>query len=371
MAQQTINNGDDGVDIRSDINNNFTELYTATSTNTSNFSVLETANYEQSNIITTYGDSVTEQGLWQPKLLSKIPMIHENKGLGGSRISGTSSDPLPLNSESRITDINIDSDIIIVNGGINDWAQSVDIGTVPTWGTRINLVNPEMDTENDSFINWTDGALASGSSTQKASSYFFPVPANTTLILGNVKQYAFYDSSKVFSTAGQNFNYSNAEYEVTTGALDVFIRVSTGVESSLSQYDYMAVYEKTATDEFITSTQLVVEKLTQRFKTARIIIAGTTFAKYQDRGSFTDKYGILNEDGKSTYDYSEALRLVAKLYGLPFLDWNGGCGWNDFNAREYVKDDGTTTGILLHPNDAGAERMAELLYSKLKELQNL
>jgi len=74
----------------------------------------------------TMGDSVTELASWQKYVYRKLGLQFENKGVGGSWISGVGG----MNSDARINDININSDVISVMGGTNDWTHDVVLGSI-------------------------------------------------------------------------------------------------------------------------------------------------------------------------------------------------------------------------------------------------
>lgn len=79
----------------------------------------------------SYGDSITEQQRWQNYLVAKYHLVLQNKGLGGSCVTGdTSSSVTPMTADSRINTINTDSDIITVMGGTNDFDYCQHMGTV-------------------------------------------------------------------------------------------------------------------------------------------------------------------------------------------------------------------------------------------------
>jgi len=60
-------------------------------------------------------------------------------------------------------------------------------------------------------------------------------------------------------------------------------------------------------------------------------------------------------------DYSEAVRLIAKKWGLPVIDFAQDSGWNSVNYSSYLAD-------VVHPNVIGYRRMGEIAIGKLKSL---
>lgn len=66
-------------------------------------------------------------------------------------------------------------------------------------------------------------------------------------------------------------------------------------------------------------------------------------------------------------EYPEMVKAIAKLYGVPVVDFYDELGWNDLNKYVYLGDDPAKfTAYLLHPNNKGYQRMGELLLDTLK-----
>jgi len=82
------------------------------------------------------GDSITYQFRWQPYLESKFGLTTVNQGISGTRIAdlgdtgegGTST--TSMCRDERINALDANADLVIVMGGTNDWAQSVQMGTI-------------------------------------------------------------------------------------------------------------------------------------------------------------------------------------------------------------------------------------------------
>ena len=74
----------------------------------------------------TLGDSITHQLLWQPKVSNTLHLLHSNHGIGGTKISGTTNQSMV--HDDRINAIDINTDIISVLGGTNDWGLSIPLG---------------------------------------------------------------------------------------------------------------------------------------------------------------------------------------------------------------------------------------------------
>lgn len=86
-------------------------------------------------ILSTFGDSITEQNKWQPIVVSELGFIkHNNCGKAGTRVSGTSDNAMW--QDSRINEIPNESNVILFMGGTNDWVQNVPLGTLDSKDTN-------------------------------------------------------------------------------------------------------------------------------------------------------------------------------------------------------------------------------------------
>lgn len=77
--------------------------------------------------LTTYGDSITENGDWQSYLKDYFGFTIENKGIGGTTVSDNGNEN-SFCKQNRIDTISSDSDVVIIMGGTNDCGQSIEIG---------------------------------------------------------------------------------------------------------------------------------------------------------------------------------------------------------------------------------------------------
>lgn len=123
----------------------------------------------------------------------------------------------------------------------------------------------------------------------------------------------------------------------------------------------------TSNTEFYGALKKVAELLTKRFPDKHIVFMTTPYSKYPNRVGWNDTYGLKNNLGLTTGDYAKAIKEVAFMYGFPCVDVFGNAGWNDYNISTFVTND----GAYLHPNDTGAKRIANLVVSKLKEIESL
>lgn len=86
-------------------------------------------NWYKGKKLTTFGDSITEQNLWQSFVKDKMPFASiVNKGIGGTRISGNINNAMWQNN--RINALPVDTDVLTIMGGTNDSASSVNIGDI-------------------------------------------------------------------------------------------------------------------------------------------------------------------------------------------------------------------------------------------------
>lgn len=83
-------------------------------------------------VLSTMGDSITQQGLWQPHLVAKLGFSSFlNNGVGGTKIiDSNGSDTTAMCRDERINAISASSDVVLVMGGTNDWVQSASLGTI-------------------------------------------------------------------------------------------------------------------------------------------------------------------------------------------------------------------------------------------------
>lgn len=80
------------------------------------------------NTETNYlGDSITAQNQWQPIVNGTLGLAGTNFGIGGSKISGTSTDS--FNNDVRVNALSDTAKLVVVLGGTNDWVQGVSMGS--------------------------------------------------------------------------------------------------------------------------------------------------------------------------------------------------------------------------------------------------
>ena len=207
-----------------------------------------------------YGDSIIKATAWTNKVNTHFNFDATNCGVGGTKIS--SSDENALNQQSRmlgqyedVEDPNTgeitqgglaipsDTEVIIVGGGTNDWAQNVVLG---------------------------DRAL--------------PYTADSTTI------------------------------DVST---------------------------------FRQACHAMFKNLKTLFPNAEIIVVGTPFGKLANRAMFTNKYGVVNNQGLQSTDYGEELLDVARMWGIKGFNYGRTLGINDCNVASVLEP--SATDAHLHP----------------------
>ena len=126
----------------------------------------------------------------------------------------------------------------------------------------------------------------------------------------------------------------------------------------------------TDTDEFYGALNQMAEKLVTRLPACRIFWMTPIFAGVVDslvaRG-WPDAY--TNMAGLTTRDYAEAIRVIAKKWGIPIIDVNAEEGVNTVNIADYrLYGVGTDTDNY-HPNDAGGQRIASVVNGRLRAIE--
>ena len=76
------------------------------------------------------GDSITASGTWQASVVGALGLIHTNYGVGGTKLSGAAGDANAMCQDTRLNAIPTTIDLLTLMGGMNDWAQSVPMGSI-------------------------------------------------------------------------------------------------------------------------------------------------------------------------------------------------------------------------------------------------
>lgn len=95
--------------------------------------------------LVTYGDSITQQGYWQPYVVKEFGFNHANLGISGSTM-GNYTNPVfvPMCDDARIQAIkNENPDIVTILCGINDMNCSVPIGDISQFSLALTSKNKD------------------------------------------------------------------------------------------------------------------------------------------------------------------------------------------------------------------------------------
>lgn len=146
----------------------------------------------------------------------------------------------------------------------------------------------------------------------------------------------------------------NANPDVITilgGANDMYKSLSIGDDTEFSKE-----LSSKNTNVFKGAYSYIIESLLTWKPTLKIFLLTTTWGKLEYNDATT---------GLNYRDFAKATKEIAWYYGLPCIDLRGEMGLNAMTASTYLMDDGYN----IHPNDAGAKRMARVIIGKLKAYQ--
>jgi len=76
------------------------------------------------------GDSITASNHWQGFVVESHQLSWTNFGVSGTKVSGASGDANAMCQDTRINAIPVDTDLVTMMGGTNDWAQNVPLGDI-------------------------------------------------------------------------------------------------------------------------------------------------------------------------------------------------------------------------------------------------
>lgn len=123
----------------------------------------------------------------------------------------------------------------------------------------------------------------------------------------------------------------------------------------------MGTPDSVDTDSFMGALNVVAQKLLARFPSKRIFWMTTTYGRNNNNDT-----PDVNSIGLTTWDYAEAIRVIAKNYGFPVIDLAAECGWNKYNYANYLNAE---DGIYIHPNRNGGKRISEVIIGRLLHFQ--
>lgn len=160
------------------------------------------------------------------------------------------------------------------------------------------------------------------------------------------------------AVAGTGENAFHQDTRIEAIPEDANIVTILGGTNDYAQDVPLGLITDSSTGTFYGAYNTVIAKLLNQNPLYRIILMSTPYGEYD----FGD--GFVNAEGLTTKDYAEAVRLLAKRWGLPLIDIDGECGWNTLNMSDFLVDE-------FHPNALGYNRMSEVIVGKLQTLQIL
>ena len=89
---------------------------------------------------------------------------------------------------------------------------------------------------------------------------------------------------------------------------------------------------------FAGACHLMFKNMTELFPNAEIIIVGSPFGKMENRTSFTNKYGILNNQNLQTIEYGDILLDVAGKWGIKGFNMGREMQVHDNNVSTLIPD---------------------------------
>lgn len=78
--------------------------------------------------IDSFGDSITAQMLWQPKIYSVLECSFLYYGIGGTKVAGSNADSYW--QDVRINALNKSAKFVLILGGANDFSQNIKLGGI-------------------------------------------------------------------------------------------------------------------------------------------------------------------------------------------------------------------------------------------------
>jgi hypothetical protein len=107
--------------------------------------------------------------------------------------------------------------------------------------------------------------------------------------------------------------------------------------------------------------RLIIERIYQLNPSAKVVVFAPFYRTKKDveNGQFTEM--LVNADGKTIYDYADAIVKVASEYNVPTFNTCRECGINKFTLETYTCDN-------LHINEQGGELIGKYVGSRLANL---
>ena len=89
---------------------------------------------------------------------------------------------------------------------------------------------------------------------------------------------------------------------------------------------------------FAGACHLMFKNMTELFPNAEIIVVGSPFGKMKNRASFTNKYGVLNNQNLQTVEYGDILLDIAGRWGIKGFNMGRVSGVHDNNVAKLIPD---------------------------------
>lgn len=295
--------------------------------------------------IATYGDSITANNNWQPFLITELGCTHYLRACGGARIKNSNelsywigADGVYINRPT-IWGGNPVNSLLTSNGTSGTNSIVVADGTKFAIGNSIFIYEASgtMNSEENSITNIVSNTLTltnnlSNNYTTANGAGVDRFPAGGTLIDGNMCTQDRVDNVP-----------TDTDVIIILGGANDSTSDGSMADSAAENTTFYAAYK------------LMIERLYARIPSARFIIMGMPYHQTAD----------------STYDLTgdyqlrrDAIKNIAYHYGFPYIDLRKECGWNALNYSTYLQD-------TVHPNAAGAKRMAEVIIGVLKSITEL
>jgi len=155
-----------------------------------------------------------------------------------------------------------------------------------------------------------------------------------------------------YTLTGTGTSSLNQDTKLATIPTDSDIITIMAGTNDWSQNVPLGGVNSTNINEFYGALNYTFTKLKANNPNAIIIALATPYGEYPDRDIFTNKIGIINNEGLSTLDYANAVIEAAKNHNIRFVRTDN--LWGNRNISEFV----TYDTAYLHPNASGGKLLA-------------
>lgn len=181
-----------------------------------------------------------------------------------------------------------------------------------------------------------------------------------------------WDMTQIYNSQIKLFNFANTyATTITSGANDcrkgVKVYPSDGTPEG-TETEPRPIGSTFDTTTYVGALQASIEHVITSNPTCKIFLITPIRGWYNEYNTSN----VPNEDpnvvGLMSEAYADAMKKVAKLYGIPCLDWYNLTELNDLNKNHWLGDNPNVfTAYLLHPTNAFFDRMGEVLAYFLKQ----